>query len=150
MRGEYDMIAHHQICIVELPPRARRIRWGLVCYVQAGGTTSACAENTKPVKTSNPNPRNYLRVRGEYAPARPLGIFSSELPPRARRIPAREVMAAATEGTTSACAENTRSDRGGALFVGNYLRVRGEYALLPELFLLKSELPPRARRILRV
>ena len=82
------MIAHHQICIVELPPRARRIRWGLVCYVQAGGTTSACAENTKPVKTSNPNPRNYLRVRGEYAPARPLGIFSSELPPRARRIPA--------------------------------------------------------------
>ena len=80
------MIAHHQICIVELPPRARRIRWGLVCYVQAGGTTSACAENTKPVKTSNPNPRNYLRVRGEYAPARPLGIFSSELPPRARRI----------------------------------------------------------------
>ncbi len=107
VRGEYDMIAHHQICIVELPPRARRIRWGLVCYVQAGGTTSACAENTKPVKTSNPNPRNYLRVRGEYAPARPLGIFSSELPPRARRIPAREVMAAATEGTTSACAENT-------------------------------------------
>ena len=101
------MIAHHQIYIVELPPRARRIRWGLVCYVQAGGTTSACAENTKPVKTSNPNPRNYLRVRGEYAPARPLGIFSSELPPRARRIPAREVMAAATEGTTSACAENT-------------------------------------------
>ena len=144
------MIAHHQICIVELPPRARRIRWGLVCYVQAGGTTSACAENTKPVKTSNPNPRNYLRVRGEYAPARPLGIFSSELPPRARRIRRDCLYGHAQHGTTSACAENTRSDRGGALFVGNYLRVRGEYALLPELFLLKSELPPRARRILRV
>ena len=101
------MIAHHQICIVELPPRARRIRWGLVCYVQAGGTTSACAENTKPVKTSNPNPRNYLRVRGEYAPARPLGIFSSELPPRARRILANETASLPNAGTTSACAENT-------------------------------------------
>ena len=122
------MIAHHQICIVELPPRARRIRWGLVCYVQAGGTTSACAENTKPVKTSNPNPRNYLRVRGEYAPARPLGIFSSELPPRARRIPAREVMAAATEGTTSECAENTCVSWLVDPEVWNYLRVRGEYA----------------------
>ena len=71
------------------------------------GTTSACAENTSKALASDMISRNYLRVRGEYAPARPLGIFSSELPPRARRIPAREVMAAATEGTTSACAENT-------------------------------------------
>ena len=144
------MIAHHQICIVELPPRARRIRWGLVCYVQAGGTTSACAENTKPVKTSNPNPRNYLRVRGEYPPVRSWQPPLRELPPRARRIRRDCLYGHAQHGTTSACAENTRSDRGGALFVGNYLRVRGEYALLPELFLLKSELPPRARRILRV
>ena len=121
------MIAHHQICIVELPPRARRIRWGLVCYVQAGGTTSACAENTKPVKTSNPNPRNYLRVRGEYAPARPLGIFSSELPPRARRIRACPGWLILKYGTTSACAENTQVAQFAFRLEGNYLRVRGEY-----------------------
>ena len=101
------MIAHHQICIVELPPRARRIRWGLVCYVQAGGTTSACAENTKPVKTSNPNPRNYLRVRGEYGkPGRGLN-HNQELPPRARRIPSPMGSFLGVRGTTSACAENT-------------------------------------------
>ena len=79
-----------------------------------------------------------------------MRLDHSELPPRARRIRWGLVCYVQAGGTTSACAENTRSDRGGALFVGNYLRVRGEYALLPELFLLKSELPPRARRILRV
>ena len=107
VRGEYTMADRMDQYLTELPPRARRILVGRSWRGCCLGTTSACAENTKPVKTSNPNPRNYLRVRGEYAPARPLGIFSSELPPRARRIPAREVMAAATEGTTSACAENT-------------------------------------------
>ena len=79
-----------------------------------------------------------------------MAMRNTELPPRARRIRRDCLYGHAQHGTTSACAENTRSDRGGALFVGNYLRVRGEYALLPELFLLKSELPPRARRILRV
>ena len=107
VRGEYIINMKVNLIVGELPPRARRIQLPKIQRFAHVGTTSACAENTKPVKTSNPNPRNYLRVRGEYAPARPLGIFSSELPPRARRIPAREVMAAATEGTTSACAENT-------------------------------------------
>ena len=80
------MIAHHQICIVELPPRARRIRRGLVCYVQAGGTTSACAENTRSDRGGALFVGNYLRVRGEY-PDGPLGGGQNmELPPRARRI----------------------------------------------------------------
>ena len=55
---------------------------------------------------------------------------------------------AQAKGTTSACAENTglwctpgRSRR-------NYLRVRGEYALVESGDPLKMELPPRARRIL--
>ena len=121
------MIAHHQICIVELPPRARRIRWGLVCYVQAGGTTSACAENTKPVKTSNPNP-----------------------PPRARRILAGEAQRRTNQGTTSACAENTGNSFPGAIHFWNYLRVRGEYSYRGGTFFLSLELPPRARRILRI
>ena len=86
-------------------------------------------------------------MRGEYHVASDYRRTKTELPPRARRIPAREVMAAATEGTTSACAENTRSDRGGALFVGNYLRVRGEYLLDDHGGVVVWELPPRARRI---
>ena len=51
-------------------------------------------------------------------------------------------------GTTSACAENTFPDRGLAGIHGNYLRVRGEYRLMPDGFSKVQELPPRARRIL--
>ena len=50
-------------------------------------------------------------------------------------------------GTTSACAENTFPDRGLAGIHGNYLRVRGEYRLMPDGFSKVQELPPRARRI---
>ena len=141
------MIAHHQICIVELPPRARRIRWGLVCYVQAGGTTSACAENTKPVKTSNPNPRNYLRVRGEYPPVRSWQPPLRELPPRARRILLGVCIRWGVFGTTSACAENTPRLKTATRPPWNYLRVRGEYKSSSESRGITAELPPRARRI---
>ena len=107
VRGEYATCGTLQALSPELPPRARRILHDESHVTHLIGTTSACAENTVGVGVLCASGGNYLRVRGEYAPARPLGIFSSELPPRARRIPAREVMAAATEGTTSACAENT-------------------------------------------
>ena len=50
-------------------------------------------------------------------------------------------------GTTSACAENTRFEETLDRFDGNYLRVRGEYTLLPSDQIDESELPPRARRI---
>ena len=131
----------------ELPPRARRIPSRSKQVTRTHGTTSACAENTRRRGRWGFSHRNYLRVRGEYPPVRSWQPPLRELPPRARRIRRDCLYGHAQHGTTSACAENTRSDRGGALFVGNYLRVRGEYALLPELFLLKSELPPRARRI---
>ena len=71
------------------------------------------------------------------------------------------------QGTTSACAENTGLDhlansidrnylrvrgeyQGHGILPGrwgNYLRVRGEYALDYLHGLLRTELPPRARRI---
>ena len=54
---------------------------------------------------------NYLRVRGEY----PVILLSAplivELPPRARRIHRGTTGNTLQRGTTSACAENTRSDR---------------------------------------
>ena len=52
-----------------------------------------------------------------------------ELPPRARRIHKMREEARRTEGTTSACAENTSESlfyENGEL---NYLRVRGEYPI---------------------
>ena len=127
VRGEY--LERLQRCrdYLELPPRARRIQ-PFILPINFGGV-------------------NYLRVRGEYPATPSSGSPLLELPPRARRILRLRFLQGRTQGTTSACAENTpgyylrgRSDL-------NYLRVRGEYLhtiLTPTEI---EELPPRARRI---
>ena len=51
----------------------------------------------------------------------------SELPPRARRIPVWVNSRGNTNGTTSACAENTSRYPASHAWIWNYLRVRGEY-----------------------
>ena len=72
-----------------------------------------------------------------------------ELPPRARRILLDAFPSILKKGTTSACAENTRSNHNYTLSARNYLRVRGEYVTIEALEYLDVELPPRARRIPR-
>ena len=91
----------------ELPPRARRILEGFTDVVNAGGTTSACAENTLIASLISLRIWNYLRVRGEYGEIRLRDIENLELPPRARRIRYISPARADWMGTTSACAENT-------------------------------------------
>ena len=147
MRGEYPTRYATKMDRAELPPRARRILGLIRCCKACRGTTSACAENTQHVEPCKLFRRNYLRVRGEYPPVRSWQPPLRELPPRARRIRRDCLYGHAQHGTTSACAENTRSDRGGALFVGNYLRVRGEYTMADRMDQYLTELPPRARRI---
>ena len=72
------------------------------------GTTSAYAENTVLCPVVVLGPGNYLRVRGEYRlPHHDCGR-PGELPPRARRIPSCGMATRRPQGTTSACAENTR------------------------------------------
>ena len=71
--------------------------------------------------------RNYLRVRGEYFTALMRCRSTSELPPRARRIPGASVTRTDVDGTTSACAENTTNTQSANCANWNYLRVRGEY-----------------------
>ena len=113
--------------LLELPPRARRIR---VLDSDPGtgyGTTSACAENTTDDTETINMHGNYLRVRGEYTGARALPASSTELPPRARRILIHGFRVVTDSGTTSACAENTVTIRVEGFQHGNYLRVRGEY-----------------------
>ena len=87
VRGEYKQPDHCSKAALELPPRARRIRFASEIVCKLLGTTSACAENTFPSRWLPEFAWNYLRVRGEYAC--PLDGFSTtaELPPRARRIP---------------------------------------------------------------
>ena len=113
----------------------------------AGGTTSACAENTDLVAIVGGAVRNYLRVRGEYEASTAFGREAVELPPRARRIRVAIAVAVVIIGTTSACAENTIQTCILSIPRWNYLRVRGEYALLRYAEAGCEELPPRARRI---
>ena len=107
VRGEYGFVIVGKGGFGELPPRARRIPMIGAFALVAGGTTSACAENTKVKNEKWGRLGNYLRVRGEYKSCWRLRLSMMELPPRARRIP----------GLIP-----SPSPRG-----GNYLRVRGEY-----------------------
>ena len=75
-----------RVWLVELPPRARRIQEFFLAWQVAGGTTSACAENTGHARPGGYAPGNYLRVRGEYFPFKVETNILTELPPRARRI----------------------------------------------------------------
>ena len=122
------------------------LRWG--CRGWGRGTTSACAENTGPATAHFAQPRNYLRVCGEYQGNPYPHQYKAELPPRVRRILAGEAQRRTNQGTTSACAENTVFL--GRVFEGqrNYLRVCGEYLNAPVGKRQNLELPPRVRRIL--
>ena len=147
VRGEYYLAVLLLLVVLELPPRARRIRFVRVVFFQQLGTTSACAENTKWHGGEHFFHRNYLRVRGEYSGGELAPEAVLELPPRARRIPGAKGIYASPPGTTSACAENTSVIRATLYTRRNYLRVRGEYAVLKIGAPYGEELPPRARRI---
>ena len=86
-------------------------------------------------------------MRGEYEVFQHRATNGEELPPRARRIQISAGDAADLQGTTSACAENTRYGNDLTTMWGNYLRVRGEYRYRISGESSKQELPPRARRI---
>ena len=111
------------------------------------GATSVYAENTYRIGRSHPMGRNYLRVRGEYTDKSLSGTPVTELPPRTRRIPARQLPARGERGTSSAYAENTLRAFSMTARNWNYLRVRGEYTLALLMYPPVAELPPRTRRI---
>ena len=147
VRGEYQGRCRCVGLSVELPPRARRIQSRAGPALTAGGTTSACAENTLTWGCFVARIRNYLRVRGEYLGGELHNLPRQELPPRARRIRVTCVALHALRGTTSACAENTSASLIESKVTRNYLRVRGEYHRHPKREIRVLELPPRARRI---
>ena len=147
MRGEYPKLPTVPVAATELPPRARRILKASRVSLLPSGTTSACAENTVFPDQTRPTHRNYLRVRGEYGAEGGAWFAVLELPPRARRIHWIDHRSFIDLGTTSACAENTRSASMKFRIVRNYLRVRGEYSCPPLSRVASTELPPRARRI---
>ena len=147
VRGEYLEDHCYDDGWGELPPRARRIPPRHAARHVFMGTTSACAENTAFPLINDAQPRNYLRVRGEYEDTPSKMVRLEELPPRARRIHTDTHACGARLGTTSACAENTDDLDTALVERGNYLRVRGEYRGRSFRLLKPKELPPRARRI---
>ena len=147
MRGEYPSPIERVRAAPELPPHARRIRCLACRSTLQIGTTSACAENTHHRSWRKPQPRNYLRARGEYFTWSDRLVMRWELPPRARRILGGLCRCLCCRGTTSACAENTHRGCGVYYHQGNYLRVRGEYVMPKPVISPRLELPPRARRI---
>ena len=149
VRGEYGEEKLVFSAHLELPPRARRILGKSTTAVVAGGTTSACAENTAAGPAGRKRNRNYLRVRGEYCKVPHWRTRAVELPPRARRILHRGGFDIIPKGTTSACAENTWRQSHSEVAYRNYLRVRGEYRRKCTALSKILELPPRARRIRR-
>ena len=147
VRGEYEGPGGSSERLVELPPRARRIREWLSGVGDTIGTTSACAENTRRLPGRKARIWNYLRVRGEYSEPLRIAPHNPELPPRARRIQPACCARSIVQGTTSACAENTSEIGRWHLPYWNYLRVRGEYTASTAPAACITELPPRARRI---
>ena len=147
MRGEYRTCGACERFCGELPPRARRIHCVRESIRVKTGTTSACAENTGRYSCWSSRIRNYLRVRGEYPISRNRKGSLSELPPRARRIPSSTRPCGILLRTTSACAENTADHQWAGIESWNYLRVRGEYTSRLTVWIIRRELPPRARRI---
>ena len=147
MRGEYQGSPADDDSIMELPPHARRIQWCSEHIPLGRGTTSACAENTEYYTMPQQNPRNYLRMRGEYAAYFDWRSLNWELPPHARRIQQNRRSNGRHSGTTSACAENTFRDYPLGRAEGNYLRMRGEYEPNAAPPICTPELPPHARRI---
>ena len=150
MRGEYHDVGVSEEKLRELPPRARRIPELIVDEIVSIGTTSACAENTPKMRERVRLWRNYLRVRGEYHTPNHPQMVGWELPPRARRIRPSGIDRWGGDGTTSACAENTRQKEYRIANPRNYLRVRGEYGGFTKVQPGQMELPPRARRILSI
>ena len=147
MRGEYVCPKSQKRRSMELPPHARRIRFGEHVILAFLGTTSACAENTTGSTCTNTFGGNYLRMRGEYPPCFIIIFAFMELPPHARRIRVFVLGGGCSLGTTSACAENTYRSVGGQCDSGNYLRMRGEYNTKKPKPRARKELPPHARRI---
>ena len=147
MRGEYAQAWWPGIPAKELPPHARRILAAVAGPALGAGTTSACAENTRPLLPAGGFSGNYLRMRGEYGVPGHMMDMDEELPPHARRIPRRPGRFSVSRGTTSACAENTRYRPRHHEDQWNYLRMRGEYRPPPKGPTRQPELPPRARRI---
>ena len=84
--------------------------------------------------------------RGNYTNLWPL----MELPPHARRIRLARCGVNNIHGTTSACAENTGKTDGLKISGRNYLRMRGEYSSCVVGQDTTLELPPHARRILKL
>ena len=128
-----------------LPPRARGRRLHTPAFLDAVGTTPACAGKTRTRDRPDGRGWDYPRVRGEDRNPYRAHKGREGLPPRARGRPTLLLLLLPIRGTTPACAGKTgrcsRLPRGPR----DYPRVRGEDVIGSYSPSSPPGLPPRAR-----
>ncbi len=130
----------------ETPPLARRKLAAKEHVTPTIGNTSACAEKTDVVSTSDTLNGKHLRLRGENAKSSGRSNGEQETPPLARRKLWSLGRIKLTMRNTSACAEKTACEPQKRGAWQKHLRLRGENCLSPGLLPLLMETPPLARR----
>ena len=127
------------------PPRVRSRHVGSVADLDAGGITSACAEQTRTIGQRSRRAEDHLRVCG----ADPLRCSAmcpyGGSPPRVR---SRRYLCSLTcniEGITSACAEQTVAGFGEARTCQDHLRVCGADSWMLRGLRMVLGSPPRVR-----
>ena len=127
------------------PPRVRSRLVGLALAVGLRGITSACAEQTTVVNNITYNVTDHLRVCGADTVATTLAMMVGGSPPRVRSRQDLRDRRRETLGITSACAEQTPSDRAEPQTPRDHLRVCGADRHFVEIDLIASGSPPRVR-----
>ena len=127
------------------PPRVRSRLVGLALAVGLRGITSACAEQTTVVNNITYNVTDHLRVCGADTEATTLAMMVGGSPPRVRSRQDLRDRRRETLGITSACAEQTPSDRAEPQTPRDHLRVCGADRHFVEIDLIASGSPPRVR-----
>ena len=127
------------------PPRVRSRRQQLMHGVGDAGITSACAEQTRPRRTTRCPTWDHLRVCGADYGVNARSIAVSGSPPRVRSRPFPRTEATACRRITSACAEQTSCLTVIGQVQGDHLRVCGADSRYFDVIEQGQGSPPRVR-----
>ena len=127
------------------PPRVRSRHVGSVADLDAGGITSACAEQTRTIGQRSRRAEDHLRVCGADVTYAHSPAILKGSPPRVRSRQSQGLEKRERVRITSACAEQTVGCCGGCEWCWDHLRVCGADAVGDALGAGYEGSPPRVR-----
>ena len=133
LRGENRYTLHVQPISPETPPLTRRKPFCCLISCFSLRNTSAYAEKTWNVTSSNQGKQKHLRLRGENLRAAISARYSVETPPLTRRKLRTNFTCSGNSRNTSAYAEKTANFQLYNFTFRKHLRLRGENAALREI-----------------